>query len=132
MIKNIVLAILLFLPLAGAANQHNGIGLNEATTQDSATSVQLPPLPATPTRTAFIVISKLNQTLTVYDRNTTGDTVMVAQFPCCMGKNKGNKQRRGDMRTPETPTGKPIKITMIQHAPPCKHELHDGPGNTRA
>ena len=132
MIKNILLAILLLLPLAGAANQHNGIGLNEATAQDSATPVQLPPLPATPTRTAFIVISKLNQTLSVYDRNTTGDTVMVAQFPCCMGKNKGNKQRRGDMRTPESPTGKPFKITMIQDASTWKHDFHDGRGNIRA
>ena len=57
---------------------------------------------------------------------------MVAQFPCCMGKNKGNKQKRGDMRTPESPTGKPFKITMIQDASTWRHNFHDGRGNIKA
>ncbi len=84
------------------------------------------------TRTAFIVVSKMEQTLSVYDRNTHGDTGLVAQFPCCMGKNKGNKQRRGDKRTPESPAGKPFKITMIQDASTWKHNFHDGRGNILA
>lgn len=118
MIKNIVISIILLLltPLVGAANPND--------------SVQL--LPSRPTGTAFIVISKQNLTLTVYDLGTTGDTVMVAQFPCCMGKNKGNKQRRGDMRTPESPAGKPFKITMIQDASTWKHDFHDGRGRIKA
>ena len=118
MIKNIVISIILLLlmPLIGAANPND--------------SVQ--PLPIRPTGTAFIVISKQNLTLTVYDLGTTGDTVMVAQFPCCMGKNKGNKQRRGDMRTPESPAGKPFKITMIQDASTWKHDFHDGRGRIKA
>jgi lipoprotein-anchoring transpeptidase ErfK/SrfK len=91
-----------------------------------------PTLPARPTGTAFIVVSKLEQRLSVYDLGTAGDTVLVAQFPCCMGKNKGNKQRRGDMRTPESPQGKPFKITMIQDASTWRHNFHDGRGNIKA
>lgn len=116
MIKNIILSILLLLPIAGAANLQ----------------VDSLPLPVRPTGTAFIVISKHDLTLTVYDLGATGDTIMVAQFPCCMGKNKGNKQKRGDMRTPESPTGKPFKITMIQDASTWRHNFHDGRGNIKA
>ena len=118
MIKNIVISIILLLltPLVGATNPNDSVR----------------PLPSRPTGTAFIVISKQNLTLTVYDLGTTGDTVMVAQFPCCMGKNKGNKQRRGDMRTPESPAGKPFKITMIQDASTWKHDFHDGRGRIKA
>lgn len=116
MIKNIILSILLLLPIAGAANlQFDSL-----------------PLPERPTGTAFIVISKHDLTLTVYDLGAMGDTIMVAQFPCCMGKNKGNKQKRGDMRTPESPTGKPFKITMIQDASTWRHNFHDGRGNIKA
>ena len=84
------------------------------------------------TGTAFIVVSKLEQTLSVYDRNADGDTTLVPQFPCCMGKNKGNKQRRGDKRTPESSAGKPFKITMIQDASTWRHDFHDGRGRIKA
>jgi lipoprotein-anchoring transpeptidase ErfK/SrfK len=85
-----------------------------------------------PTGTAFIVVSKVNQTLSVYDRNASGDTTLVAQFPCCMGKNKGNKQRRGDKRTPESPAGRPFKITMIEDASTWRHDFRDGRGKIKA
>jgi len=98
------------------------------TAQQAAT----PALPAQPTGTAWIVVSKLDRTLSVYDRNAAGDTVMVAQFPCCMGKNKGDKVKRGDMRTPESPAGKPFKITMIQDASTWKHDFGDGRGSIKA
>ncbi len=94
--------------------------------------LQAQSVPEKPTGTAFIVVSKMEQTLRVYDRDAAGDTVLVAQFPCCMGKNKGNKQRRGDMRTPESPAGKPFKITMIQDASTWRHDFHDGRGNIKA
>ena len=51
MIKNIIISILLLLPFAGAANLQ----------EDSQ------PLPEKPSGTAFIVISKRDLTLTVYD-----------------------------------------------------------------
>ncbi len=93
---------------------------------------QMPPLPDRPTGTAMIVVSKRDCTLSVYDRNSQGDTIIVAQYPCCMGKNKGDKVKRGDMRTPESPTGRPFKITMIQDASTWKHDFGDGRGSIKA
>lgn len=135
------LSILIFLLLPIAATACSN-GTNETQPAPAITQVadsdslkpalQLPPLPDKPSGTAFIVVSKQNQVLSVYDRNATGDTVLVAQYPCCMGKNKGNKQRRGDMRTPESPAGKPFKITMIQDASTWKHDFKDGRGEIKA
>ena len=133
----IVIISLLLMPIAGVACSGN-TGERQAKEATIATdtvtpaAVQLPPLPDKPTGTAFIVISKKNLTLNVYDRGNDGDTVLVAQFPCCMGKNKGNKQRRGDMRTPESPAGKPFRITMIQDASTWKHDFKDGRGSIKA
>jgi len=131
MLKHITLLVmLLFLSLQGAASdQSSAISVDSTTHQ---VQQQLPPMPDKPTGTAFIVISKRDLTLSVYDRNVQGDTIMVAQFPCCMGKNKGNKMKRGDMRTPESPAGKPFKITMIQDASTWRHDFKDGRGNIKA
>lgn len=123
MIKHIILSILLLLPAAAVAIQPDHCQSGESTTMQP---------PAEPTGTAFIVISKRDMRLSVYDRNEAGDTVMVAQYPCCMGKNKGDKMKRGDMRTPESPAGKPFKITMIQDASTWRHDFKDGRGNILA
>ncbi len=120
----LILAMLLPLNISATSTPIEAAPVNK--------TIQQTALPAKPTGTAFIVISKRDLKLTVYDRNAAGDTVMVAQFPCCMGKNKGNKQKRGDMRTPESPKGKPFKITMIQDASTWKHDFHDGRGNIKA
>ncbi len=123
---------LLLVPILGTACSNN-TNETQPVPQPVKAEVTAPPtLPDSPTGTAFIVVSKQNQTLSVYDLNAAGDTVMVAQFPCCMGKNKGDKQRRGDMRTPESPAGKPFKITMIQDASTWKHDFKDGRGNIKA
>ena len=133
----IVIISLLLMPIAGiscSGTSGNNSPEPTATAPDttSTVSVKLPPLPDKPTGTAFIVISKKNLTLSVYDRNAAGDTILVAQYPCCMGKNKGNKQRRGDMRTPESPARRPFKISMIQDASTWKHDFHDGRGEILA
>lgn len=140
MLDRLKLIILLTLvPVLGTACSGNASENQSVTSQSVATQPvknvvkeQPPVLPAKPTGNAFIVVSKRDQTLSVYDLNAAGDTVMVAQFPCCMGKNKGDKQRRGDMRTPESPAGKPFKITMIQDASTWKHDFKDGRGNIKA
>lgn len=80
---------------------------------------------------AFIVVSKKDLTLTVYARYG-GDTIALESFPVCMGKNKGDKQGKGDMRTPESPDGKPFTITMIQDASIWKHDFGDGRGSILA
>jgi len=131
----------LLLPLAASACSHNAGSASQEAVEAVADSTPkpapaalqpLPALPDRPTGTAFIVVSKRDQTLSVYDRGPAGDTVMVAQFPCCMGKNKGNKVKRGDMRTPESPAGKPFKITMIQDASSWHHDFKDGRGSILA
>ena len=145
MLDRLKLIILLTLvPVLGTACSGNASETQPVATQPVATQPvatqpvknlvkEQPPVhPAKPTGSAFIVVSKRDQTLSVYDLNAAGDTVMVAQFPCCMGKNKGDKQRRGDMRTPESPAGKPFKITMIQDASMWKHDFKDGRGSIKA
>ena len=79
----------------------------------------------------FIVISKKDLCLTVYARSN-GDTVALAQYPVCVGKNKGNKEGSGDMRTPESPAGEPFTITNIQEASTWTHDFGDGRGSILA
>ena len=140
MLDRLIILVTLLLPICATACSHS-TGDNQPAATDTVTSndsaatatvMNLPPLPDKPSGTAFIVISKRDMTLSVYDRGEGGDTVIVAQFPCCMGKNKGNKVKRGDMRTPESPDGKPFKITMIQDASTWKHDFGDGRGNIKA
>ncbi len=75
----------------------------------------------------FIVISKKDLKLTVY-APVNGDTLPVAQFPVCLSKNKGPKEREGDMRTPESEPGPPFTIQQIQPASDWTHDFGDGRG----
>ena len=83
------------------------------------------------TKSSFIVISKKDLNLRVYDV-VKGDTVLLQEFPACLSKNKGNKQRKGDMKTPESPKGKPFKISQIQNASSWHHDFKDGRGSIKA
>ncbi len=83
-------------------------------------------------KNTFIVISKKDQRLYVYGKAAGGDTVLMAKFPVCLSKNKGQKQRRGDMKTPSSPKGKPFSISMIQDASSWKHDFKDGRGSIKA
>ena len=40
---------------------------------------------------SFIVISKKDLNLRVYSKDST----LLAEYPCCLSKNKGNKQKKG-------------------------------------
>ena len=139
MLNRLIITLSLLLPITASACSHD-TDKTQSTPQETilpasdtcSVKTQLPAYPDKPTGTAFIVISKQDLKLNVYDRGPEGDTILVAQFPCCMGKNKGNKQRRGDMRTPESPAGKPFKITMIQDASTWRHDFKDGRGNIKA
>lgn len=83
------------------------------------------------TKSSFIVISKKDLNLRVYDV-VKGDTVLLQEFPVCLSKNKGNKQRKGDMKTPESPKGKPFRISQIQNASAWHHDFKDGRGSIKA
>lgn len=75
----------------------------------------------------FIVISKKDQLLTVY-APVNGDTMPVAQYPVCLSLNKGQKQKPGDMRTPESEPGEPFVIDAIKPAKDWTHDFGDGRG----
>ena len=79
----------------------------------------------------FIVISKKDFYLYVYEAQAA-DTVLIARYDCCFGKNPGNKQRRGDMKTPECSMKKPFTITQIADASSWTHDFKDGRGSIKA
>lgn len=79
----------------------------------------------------FIVISK--QELKLYVCETVGaDTVRLVEYPVCIGRNIGPKQKTGDMKTPESTWGNPFKITQIQDASTWVHDFGDGRGAIQA
>ena len=80
---------------------------------------------------SFIVISKKELRLYVY-ADINGDTTRIAHFPVCLSKNKGQKEKGGDMRTPESEPGKPFTIKQIQNASDWHHDFGDGRGSILA
>lgn len=68
----------------------------------------------------LIYISKVDMTLTLL--NEQGKEVVT--YPIACGKNKGHKQKKGDMRTPE---GK-FSLQQIQDAHTWSHDFGDGKG----
>ena len=82
-------------------------------------------------KNTFIVVSKTELRLYVY--GTVGkDTVLMAKFPACLSRNKGQKQRKGDNKTPECKQSKPFHIQAIRNASAWTHNFHDGRGNIKA
>lgn len=79
----------------------------------------------------FLVISKYELRLYVM-RAANGDTTVLAHFPVCLSRNKGQKQKSGDMRTPETLPGQPFFIQEIVPASDWEHDFGDGRGKIRA
>lgn len=79
-------------------------------------------------RNCFIVISKKNLQLNVYEA-VGGDTVLIAGYPACLSRVKGQKQMKGDMKTPESPDDQPFSISQIQDASTWMHDFGDGRGS---
>lgn len=71
-------------------------------------------------KASHIIISKQDFTLSLYD----SDEKLVCRFPVAVGKNYGNKQRKGDMKTPEGE----FSIQQIQPASDWGHDFGDGKG----
>lgn len=69
---------------------------------------------------SYIIISKETMTLRIYDSKDR----VIHNFPIALGKNYGNKQRPGDMKTPEGD----FTIQQIQNASSWSHDFHDGNG----
>lgn len=72
-------------------------------------------------RTAkFILIDKETMSLSVIDYKGK----RIAEYPIACGKNFGNKQEEGDMRTPEGV----FLVSEVKEASAWKHDFHDGNG----
>lgn len=80
----------------------------------------------------FFVVSKLVPVhLNVYEvRNC--DTLLLATYPACIARNRGQKLKAGDCRTPESYPGKPFCISQIQDAGSWRHDFGDGRGSILA
>ena len=125
----LLMAVMLIAPAMNA--QKKATAKKAKTTAKTAAAKTAAATPKSAAKPYFIVISKKDLNLRVY-KAVKGDTTLVQQFDACLSKNKGNKQRKGDMRTPESPAGKPFKITAIQDASTWRHDFKDGRGNIRA
>ncbi len=79
----------------------------------------------------FIVIDKPALHLSVYEVQS-GDTVLLARYPVCVGKNYGQKEKVGDMKTPECTLENPFTITEIKPASSWTHDFGDGRGSILA
>lgn len=88
--------------------------------------------PATERESCFVVVSKVFPVrLNVYEASGA-DTLLLASYPACVAINKGQKQRRGDHKTPESYPGPPFVITQIQDASAWYHDFGDGRGSILA
>lgn len=88
--------------------------------------------PAANRSNCFIVISKVHpEHLNVYEV-VGADTLLRASYPACIARNKGQKQVRGDNKTPESYPGEPFYISQIQDASDWHHDFGDGRGSLLA
>lgn len=79
-------------------------------------------------KNCFIIISKPEYRLYVCEVVGT-DTVKRMHYPVCVALNKGQKQKKGDMKTPECTFEKPFTITEIVDASKWYHDFGDGRGS---
>jgi hypothetical protein len=78
-------------------------------------------------KNCFILISKPEYRLYVCEV-VEGDTVKRVHYPVCVGLKKGQKEKKGDMKTPECTADNPFTITEIVDASKWTHDFGDGRG----
>lgn len=134
-----VLAAMMMLPSCGSSG-NKPVEPNPVTPTDSvvADTVKTPQADVATyysevvnKKNCFILISKPEFRLYVCEV-VNGDTLKRVHYPVCVGKNKGQKQRKGDMKTPECTAAKPFKITEIVDASKWTHDFGDGRGEILA
>lgn len=78
-------------------------------------------LSALPARASdrHVVVDKPRLRLYVIARTDT-----LLNVPVCVGRNFGDKQRKGDLRTPEGT----FSVSQIQNSKAWEHDFHDGAG----
>lgn len=114
---------------SGNENAQTDAANTEATVEEAANSEPVTTGGVIQVReNCFIVVSKLDLNLRVYEA-VDGDTLLVKQYPACLSARKGNKEKKGDMKTPESPLDAPFQITAIQDASTWTHDFGDGRGS---
>ena len=114
--------------LTACGGKANNVKENDQTMTDTVTVEEPVVFGALQHRdSCFIVISKPELHLSVYERQE-GDTVLLARYPVCVGKNFGQKEKTGDMKTPECGFDNPFSITEIKPASSWTHDFGDGRG----
>jgi hypothetical protein len=79
-------------------------------------------------KNCFILISKPEYRLYVCEV-VDGDTIKRVHYPVCVGLKKGQKEKKGDMKTPECTADNPFTITEIVDASQWTHDFGDGRGS---
>jgi hypothetical protein len=82
-------------------------------------------------KNCFILISKPELRLYVCEV-VDSDTIKRVHYPVCVGLKKGQKQKKGDMKTPECTAANPFVITEIKDASQWYHDFGDGRGSILA
>ena len=127
----IILAVVMMTACGGNANNTTEQGQSTETVgQENDTIPEEQPVvfgEMVNRKNCFIVIDKPALRLNVYE-DQKGDTVLLARYPVCVGKNLGQKEKSGDMKTPECTLDKPFSITQIQPASTWTHDFGDGRG----
>ena len=103
----------------------NSTATNKETTTDAVVDAPAPTViieepTGDSTKADHIVISKQTMTLRLYDSSEA----LICCFPVATGKNDGNKQRPGDMKTPEGE----FTVEEIVPAAHWTHDFGDGKG----
>lgn len=115
------------LALLGCANC--GVsGTNAAAGEQTADPVaeaeaEPAPVEVRPVDAALIVISKESMSLAVYDFCSR----LLVSYPIACGKGIGNKEKPGDMKTPEGA----FSVQQIQDARTWSHDFGDGKGEIK-
>lgn len=99
------------------------VDTNDAVSADSATfySEVIDP------KNCFILVSKPELRLYVCEV-VDNDTIKRVHYPVCVGLKKGQKQKKGDMKTPECTAANPFVITEIK----WYHDFGDSRGSILA
>lgn len=79
--------------------------------------------PASTSGAALVAISKQSMTLAVYDSRSR----LLAVYPIACGRALGNKEKPGDMKTPEGL----FSVQQIQDANAWTHDFGDGKGEIK-
>ncbi len=103
---------------------------NRAIRTDVDVSISMPHM-VKDKKKCFILMSKKDYYLYVYEPQGK-DTVLVARYDCAFALKKGNKQKKGDMRTPHCTMKNPFSISQIINASTWHHDFGDGRGSIKS